>query len=77
MQAKLSTTKCCLFFYICYTLYMKIKPEKKYLIDMRDAMMKQLLEEGYTGEDIGQIFNLNRSVVWSVKHDKTKRSERK
>lgn len=41
----------------------QIIPIKKHLLVKRAKIMKFLKKEGYSGEDIGIIFNINRSGV--------------
>lgn len=41
----------------------QITPIKKHLLSKRAKIMKFLKTEGYSGEDIGFIFNIDRSGV--------------
>ena len=41
----------------------RIEPTKKHLLSKRAKIIKFLQTEGYSGEDIGIIFNINRSGV--------------
>jgi DNA-binding CsgD family transcriptional regulator len=43
-----------------------ITPNKKHLLSKRAKIIKFLQGEGYTGEDIGVIFNIDRSGVHRI-----------
>jgi len=54
---------------------MKLDNQKLYLLKKRDDIMRQLSIEGFNGNDIGIIFNLNRSTVSDVIKQRNKRDK--
>ena len=44
----------------------RTEPTKKHLLSKRAKIIKFLESEGYNGEDIGVIFNINRSGVCRI-----------
>lgn len=44
----------------------EIETTKKYLLVKRKELMTQLKKDGYSGADIGIIFNVDRSVVCRI-----------
>lgn len=39
---------------------------KAYLVDLRDALIRFLSEQDYSGQDIADLFGINRSTVSRV-----------
>lgn len=47
-------------------LIMQVPIRKKYLFDLRERLMLQALNEGYTKADIAFVFNKERSWVTRI-----------
>ncbi len=57
----------------------KLIPTKSHLLVKRAKLIKFLKVEGYNGEEIGQIFNLDKSVISRIltENEKYKKSVKK